>query len=854
MTQDTINDDLTRAGGDAMLAGRYRVVRQLGQGGMGSVWLTEDAQLDNRLFAVKMLPSILVSNKRAYNQLKSEALVSLKLVHPNIVALRAFEENGGNPFLVMDYIEGRTLDEYLAEKGKLSEEETVELLNPIAAALDYAHGKGVVHRDIKPANVMIAKDGTPFILDFGIAREIQETLTRVTGKLSSGTLLYMSPEQLNGASPKAPQDVYSFAVMVYECLNGEPPFVRGQIDHQILNSIPPPLPKGIGIAANVMKGLAKKAEDRPSTCSGVLAGANSGKGGVAHGHGWFWLLLLLVMGGAAAGVYWHFTQASSHEADAEQPPKQEIGGDVSQTPTNRPAVVPPDTNGVEVTDSATLVAEEVKPQEVKPLKEPERKPISKEPEIDMEFIRLTNELAVAVNERDKAYESAKAYRSSPRGFSAKFKVIDGAWSQRTSIGNDISKQKAAEMLAVVKRETATMQEAAKWIADNAAARDAAVKKEADFGKSLAARKDEDSDLFDRAKRNGGWVRIQEAIASARKQVDEGAFEEAAKLFDDAKKSISDILESEKASREEEKRKKQEEEARRRQEEEARKRAEAEKALMERLDKEGFILDETANKYPPGTEKRVMLPNGESIAMVWCPPGWFMMGSPISEEDRGIGEIRHAVQLSKGFWIGKYEVTESQWGAVMQDGSSGRKPKREVSWKDCKEGFIRRLNSMLNGQAEMRLPTEAEWEYACRAGQQTPFSFGSRNDGEFLDGTQACCAGKNTYPMRRKTLLGGNNSWWPDDVGHYQAYANDWGINDMHGNVYEWCEDVYAPYPSEKGLSVNPMSLNGFSDTRVIRGGCWNHPAKSCRSAFRTSKAPGDNDHLTGFRLCCDTLP
>lgn len=851
MTHDTINDDLTRADGGAMLANRYRVVKQLGQGGMGSVWLTEDTQLDNRLFAVKMLPSILVSNKRAYNQLKSEALVSLKLVHPNIVALRAFEENGGNPFLVMDYIEGQTLDDYLAEKGKFSEEETVKVLNPIAAALDYAHGKGVVHRDVKPANVMIAKDGTPFILDFGIAREIQETLTRVTGKLSSGTLLYMSPEQLNGASPKAPQDVYSFAVMAYECLNGEPPFVRGQIDRQILSSIPPPLPKGIGIAANVMKGLAKKAEDRPSTCVGVLAGASSGKGGGTHGHSWHWLLL--VLGCAAAGVYWHFAQVTPREADAEQTPKQEnVGG-------GRGVTAPLRGNGGDDTPwrsqgGSTTVAVAGKPKESKPLEAPGREPTPKEPEIDVEFIQLTNELAVAVKERDDAYESAKAYRNSPRGFSAKFKVIDGVWSKRTSIGKEISKQKAAELLAVVKRETATMQEAAKWIDNNAAARDAAVKKEADFAKSIAARKDEDSDLFDRVKRNGGWIRIQEAIASARKQVDEGAFAEAAKLLDNAGKSVNGIIESEKASREEEKRRKQEEEANRKREEEARKRAEAENALMERLDRDGFILDGAANKYQPGTEKRVMLPSGESIAMVWCPPGWFMMGSPISEEERGIGETRHAVRLSKGFWIGKYEVTESQWGAVMLDGSSGRKPKREVSWKDCKEGFIRRLNAMLNGQAEMRLPTEAEWEYACRAGQQTPFSFGSRNDGEFLDGTQACCAGKNTYPMRRKTLLGGNNSWWPDDVGHYQAYANDWGINDMHGNVYEWCEDVYAPYPSENGLSVDPMSQNGFSDTRVIRGGCWNHPAKSCRSAFRTSKAPGDNDHLTGFRICCDTLP
>ena len=89
---------------------------------MGSVWLAEDTQLDNKPFAIKMLPAILVANKRAYRQLKDEALVAMKLTHPNIVTLRAFEENSGNPFLVMDYIDGQTLDDYLAEKGNLSEE------------------------------------------------------------------------------------------------------------------------------------------------------------------------------------------------------------------------------------------------------------------------------------------------------------------------------------------------------------------------------------------------------------------------------------------------------------------------------------------------------------------------------------------------------------------------------------------------------------------------------------------------------------------------------------------------------------------------------------------------------------
>ena len=203
MIANTINDDKTIAGGGegAILAGRYHVIRQLGQGGMGSVWLAEDRQLDNRKVAIKMLPSIVVTDKRAYQQLKSEALVSLKLIHPNIVTLRAFEENNGAPFLVMDYIEGRTLSDYLAEKGKLSEAETIKLLKPIAAALDYAHGEKVIHRDVKPSNIIIRNDGHPFILDFGIAREIQESMTRVTGRTISGTLLYMSPEQLRGAPP-----------------------------------------------------------------------------------------------------------------------------------------------------------------------------------------------------------------------------------------------------------------------------------------------------------------------------------------------------------------------------------------------------------------------------------------------------------------------------------------------------------------------------------------------------------------------------------------------------------------------------------------------------------------------------
>ncbi len=195
MTNDTINDAVTMAGGaGALLARRYRVVRQLGSGGMGSVWLAEDTQLDNKPFAIKMLPVVLVRNKRAYNQLKAEALVAMKLVHPNIVQVRAL------------------------------------------------------------------------------------TMTRMTGKLFSGTLPYMSPEQLMGDQPNPAQDVYSFAAMAYECLKGEPSFSHGQIEFQIMNKQPDPLPmdvrtgKAAILAAGVMAGLAKQPMDRPPTCTAVLEG------------------------------------------------------------------------------------------------------------------------------------------------------------------------------------------------------------------------------------------------------------------------------------------------------------------------------------------------------------------------------------------------------------------------------------------------------------------------------------------------------------------------------------------------------------------------------------------------------
>lgn len=287
-------------------------------------------------------------------------------------------------------------------------------------------------------------------------------------------------------------------------------------------------------------------------------------------------------------------------------------------------------------------------------------------------------------------------------------------------------------------------------------------------------------------------------------------------------------------------------------------------FLKRLEREGFILDKEHNPRPPGTPSAIHLPNGDDIAMVWCPPGWFMMGSPATEQARKPDEKRHPVRLTKGFWIGRYEITKGQWNAVMDEsalfGIGMRQPKDSVNWDDC-QNFMRRLKAMTGDKINARLPTEAEWEYACRAGTSTPFSFGRQ-----LNGTQAACNRAAPYGTSEKGPI--SLKWSVSDVGSFSAYANAWGINDMHGNVFEWCEDFFDVYPDTGDIVEDPKvesatrldSQTGRTvtlTTKVIRGGGWNYDPSQCRSACRHQCGAGLRGsivEMTGFRLCCDDLP
>jgi formylglycine-generating enzyme required for sulfatase activity/subtilisin family serine protease len=251
---------------------------------------------------------------------------------------------------------------------------------------------------------------------------------------------------------------------------------------------------------------------------------------------------------------------------------------------------------------------------------------------------------------------------------------------------------------------------------------------------------------------------------------------------------------------------------------------------------------------PTQQYEVSLGGGVKLEMVVIPLGSFTMGSPAGESERVANEgPQRTVNVNK-FVMGKYEVTQAQWRAVMGTSPSSftgdSLPVEQVSWDDAKE-FCRRLNLLLglSGSTGYRLPTEAEWEYAARAGTTTPFAFGGMIYAGIVNYSGAYPYGGGPVGIYRATTV---------DVGSL-GMANGWGLYDIHGNVWEWCEDDY--HNSYSGAPVNGsawVDAQRASD-RVIRGGSWDSYAVDCRSSARYALAPNFRSGLLGFRLS-RTLP
>jgi sulfatase modifying factor 1 len=253
---------------------------------------------------------------------------------------------------------------------------------------------------------------------------------------------------------------------------------------------------------------------------------------------------------------------------------------------------------------------------------------------------------------------------------------------------------------------------------------------------------------------------------------------------------------------------------------------------------------------PGDERII-----EGIRLKWCPPGQFTMGSPVSEVGHRADEAQVPVTIARGFWMAKFETMQGEWRRIVGDFPE-RPPSPEfgigdavpVYWVNfaAADSFARRATELarrsgaIDETLEFRLPTEAQWEYACRAGTTTATAFG-----DSLSRDQANFSGEPLNGGR-----GGPAAGRATAVGRYPP--NAWGLCDMHGNIFEWCRDWYHPRlpggidPDLSGTKGTPNRDGSYS--RVRRGGAWNDPGWACRSALRLRYEPERSSDHIGFRV------
>ena len=257
--------------------------------------------------------------------------------------------------------------------------------------------------------------------------------------------------------------------------------------------------------------------------------------------------------------------------------------------------------------------------------------------------------------------------------------------------------------------------------------------------------------------------------------------------------------------------------------------------------------EGEGEIEPGEEVEFLLPNGVLLVMIKIPAGTFMMGRYDSEQDSFANEYpQHQVTLSQDFYMGKYEVTKRQWIAVMgtmpwlsqmfvlNDLDS---PAVYVLWDDA-QSFITALNTYISntsqGTATFRLPTEAEWEYACRAGTTTRFYWGDDSDYTVISNYAWHYYNASNAGERYAHVVG-------------LKLPNAFGLYDMSGNVYEWCGDWNGDYPSDPVTDPTGPSTGPY---RLYRGGTYSDSPMNCRSAFRGTAYPSGAPYAIGFRLVC----
>ncbi|WP_082897262.1 bifunctional serine/threonine-protein kinase/formylglycine-generating enzyme family protein [Thalassotalea crassostreae] len=852
-----------------IIANRYEIKELIGQGGMGVVYRAFDKNRDADI-AIKMLLPQLTKNESAKQRFLEEARLSSQLSHPNIVNVFDVQIDNDLCFLTMELLEGQELRAYLTNLNTLKQDmpidEAKRIISELLTALEHAH-QTTVHRDIKPENIWLMPNGQIKLMDFGIARLMSTTQRTQTGA-ATGTAYYMAPEQLQGKDVDARADLYAVGVLLYEMLTGQIPMGRfaSAIEHRkeigkglssVIDQVLEVNPEQRFASASLLnqaiaQGKQGKAKKRQKA-NHQLTQQGPNKGVIAA------VILLFVIGLGFAGVNGHldFLKPIDKELIAQQ--KGEIAKLQGEIKTYKKRLDNAERNlKSEVKDAQRSGASNLKHLEHWYRITQDYLFLSSlttelEGELSQAELLLregaANSLALA---KDSFVKVNDGYKKMWKEFSA---------AEDTLSSNEKSEQIKSNWLATKKRlQIAKANEATQ--AEKLLSDAKSLERQGEFADALTTHSEGQAlylkaiDLasnYDEAKNNStkaksAWLKhqktykltapqeIAEANASEKNALNEAQagklliakqeWIKAHDLFIKAKGCCQDQIASVKAKWQ----KAADEKSAR--DKTAREKATKEKIAREKATKEKIAREKAAREKASIAKLKASIKD----QLIAIPVGNFQMGS--NSGNRSEKPV-HRVSIN-AFYMQAHEVTWNQYQPCIDAGvcanvsdagwGKGNRPMIHVSWNDI-QNYINWLNKQ--GVGTFRLPSEAEWEYAARAGTSTKYSWG-----DSVGNNRANC--------------GGCGSQWDDiKTAPVKSFsANGFGLYDMHGNVWEWVQDCYND--GYHGAPSNGSAWqSGSCDRRVVRGGSWLDFPLHLRSATRHRFTADGRGNILGFRLVQD---
>jgi formylglycine-generating enzyme required for sulfatase activity len=782
-----------------LLVGNYLVLDKIGQGGMGYVYKAQHRRM-KRVVALKVLPSAMAKIPGATERFQREVEAAAKLSHPNIVTAHDADESEGVHFLVMEYVEGKDLGALVRDHGPLSVGKALDYTLQAAKGLEYAHKNKVVHRDIKPSNLLLDSQGVVKVLDMGLARFQQEVGAEGTTAAASltqsgqmmGTIDYMSPEQaMDTHHADQRSDIYSLGCTLFYLVMGQPVYAGETLTKKIMAHRDEPAPSLRASRQDVPEQLdavfqrmvAKRPEDRWQSMSEVIGQLENCR--QAHAATDTLSLSAGPTGGGKTGVSSAGAVASGDQWGAEVTPVyQWLGAELPISPTLLRAHTP------------RRPAFQIKRQHIL---------IGS---VAAGVVLLLVLLGVVLKVRTKDGTLVVTVNQPDAEVS-----VDNGKVTITSPGD---KQPVQVQVAEGKHTL------------------------------LVKKGGFETYTKEFSIRSGGKETIRAELVQKKPQI-------AAEPAKQAEPASSEP-------------------------------PAATPATGERpLPAISPFNAQQARAHQDAWAKHLGVPveytNSLGMKFILIPPGEFTMGNTPAEIEEALkvvarddkhwqeciksGAPQHKVILTQPIYLGVHEVTQAQYEKVMGQNPShfaargpgmdavvgidtSTHPVEMVRWNDVAE-FCTKLSEkeklkpfylragesvkMLDG-AGYRLTTEAEWEFACRAGATTRYWIGDKDDDLPQAGWFVVNSGNRTHA-----------------VGELKA--NPFGLFDIHGNVWEWVQDWWEPTyygQFQEKSAINPNGPSSAGSHRVLRGGSWYDYASHCRASDRFALVPPDCGYQIGFRV------